>query len=359
MLFLGFWTLTALSFAAQFYFSSIHTSFPIPVGQAILTSLADWYLFALLSFPLFRLARNFCFQRDNWHKMLVIHFTISLYFSILYIGLRAGVAFIQSTFLHDSLSFAVTFQQLFIKAFHLNLWIYWVIITVSHGVDYYQRYHERELKTSELETNLVKARLQTLQMQLNPHFLFNTLHSISALIHVDVEAADRMISQLSQLLRGALDSSEEQEVSLQREVDFLRRYLEIEGIRFGERLQFRFQLDQQALGCFVPNLILQPLVENALRHGIEPHARPGLIEISASVEGSNLRLRVSDNGDGLKPSGSKSKGIGLANTRQRLEQLYGSRQQLELVSNFGSGTVVQLIIPKLLHPFLNPSESNK
>ena len=358
MVFAGFWTLTAISFAAQFFFSTRHSALPVSWSQALLSSLADWYLFALLSVPIFRLARRFRFHRANWASMLVIHFTASLYFSLLYIALRSGLAIFQSWMIHSPLSFTLTFQQLFIKAFHLNLWIYWVVITVSHALDYYQRFHERELKTSELETKLVRARLHALQMQLNPHFLFNTLHSISALIHVDIAAADRMISQLSQLLRGALDSSEEQEVPLQREVNFLRRYLEIEGTRFGERLRFEFNLEDEALRCYVPNLILQPLVENAIRHGIEPHARPGFIKVIGRIEDGNLHLCVSDNGDGLRPRTSNSPGIGMTNTRQRLAQLYGTRHRLELDSSRGTGLTVHIIIPKHLQPWLKSTEAH-
>ncbi len=355
MLFVGFWTLTAISFAAQFYFSTRHSALPVSWSQALLSSAADWFLFALLSVPIFRFARRFRFHKANWVQMLVIHFTVSLYFSLLYIGLRSGLAIFQSWMMGSPLLFIVTFQKLFIKAFHLNLWIYWVVIAVAHALDYYQRFHERELKTSELETNLVRARLHALQMQLNPHFLFNTLHSISALIHVDIVAADRMISQLSQLLRSALDSSNEQEVLLQREVDFLRRYLEIEGTRFGERLRFEFKIEEETLRCYVPNLILQPLVENAIRHGIEPHARPGLIQISGRIEGSNLHLSVADNGDGLKTRTSTSPGIGMANTRQRLEQLYGPRHRIELESSREKGLTVHLVIPKHLEPSLKPT----
>jgi LytS/YehU family sensor histidine kinase len=149
-------------------------------------------------------------------------------------------------------------------------------------------------------------------MQLNPHFLFNSLHSIASLMHQDVEAADRMIARLGELLRAALHTSAAQEITLGRELEFLRQYLEIERIRFGSRLSFEIKAPPETLEARVPNLILQPLVENAIRHGVEPHSRPGIIELVAHRNGEGLEIEIWDNGDGLR-NGQPAERVGLSN----------------------------------------------
>jgi two-component system, LytTR family, sensor kinase len=234
-------------------------------------------------------------------------------------------------------------NALLIKTLFFNALIYWVIVSVAHALNYYRRYRERELRASELERNLTAAKLKTLQMQLNPHFLFNTLHAISSLMHKDVNDADRMITKLSDLLRRALDSSETQEVPLRQEIDFLRRYLEIEQTRFGDRLEVRFDIPDNTSDLLVPNLILQPLVENAIKHGIEPHARRGIVQIGARREGDQLFLEVSDNGGGL--SVNHDERIGLANTRSRLGQLYGDDQAFKIETAASGGVAATIRIP--------------
>jgi len=218
-------------------------------------------------------------------------------------------------------------------------------VSVSHAFGYYRQYQERALRATELEKRLTQARLQALQMQLNPHFLFNTLNAISSLMHRDVKAADRMLARLAELLRYALESTESQEVTLQKELAFLRRYLEIEQTRFGARLQVREEVAEGLLEALVPNLILQPLVENAIKHGIERRTRDGVIVLRAVEEDGKVVLEVSDNGPGLKPEGSGRKGIGLANTRARLEQLYGVDHAFELVNAEAGGLTVRVRIP--------------
>ena len=220
-----------------------------------------------------------------------------------------------------------------------------MIIAVGHAFDYYQRFHERELRASELEGRLAQARLQALQSQMNPHFLFNTLHTISALMHKDVDAADRMIMKLSELLRLALDNTEIHEVPLSQELDFLQRYLEIEQTRFRERLQIELNIAPDTLQCRVPNLVLQPLVENAIRHGVERHARPGRIVLRAQRHENQLALEVQDNGAGLPDGKPLREGIGLTNTRTRLHQLYGDAQKFELKNVASGGLLARVVLP--------------
>jgi LytS/YehU family sensor histidine kinase len=190
-------------------------------------------------------------------------------------------------------------------------------------------------------------------MQLNPHFLFNTLNAVSSLMLKDVVAANKMISRLGELLRLTLDKSDQPEVPLRQEVEFLRRYLEIEQIRFGARLQLKMEVDPSTLDAAVPNLILQPLVENAIRHAIEPQEAAGEIELRSIRDNGRLVLQVSDNGPGLTPENAKPaercddtrERIGLNNTRERLRKLYGGNQQFDLTGNTMGGVTARVSIP--------------
>jgi LytS/YehU family sensor histidine kinase len=164
-------------------------------------------------------------------------------------------------------------------------------------------------------------------------------------MHQDVEAADRMIARLSDLLRAALDSSDAQEVTLQRELSFLERYLELEKTRFGDRLMVKMVAAPETLEAQVPNLILQPLVENAIRHGIEPHARPGRIDLRAQRQGDRLVLEVQDNGNGLASAAPGAEGVGLSNTRARLRTLYGEAHRFQLSNTAQGGLLVQMSFP--------------
>jgi two-component system, LytTR family, sensor kinase len=336
----GFWTLLGLSFASQFYMSSAKAGLEVTWGLAVSYALGDWYVFALLSIPVIPLARRFRFEAGSRVGSLAAHVFASAVFSLAYMVLRAWVGQWQST-----ASFREAFMPLLVKTWHFNLLIYWVIVAVSQAFEYQQRYRERELRNAELEKRLAQAKLQALQMQLNPHFLFNTLHSISALMHKDVEAADRMVTRLGDLLRTALESTDTQEVTLRQELEFLERYLEIEQIRFGDRLTVKREIPPDTLDAQVPNLILQPLVENAIRHGIEPWSKPGRIELGAHRTGDRLTLEVSDNGAGLCSSEPVTEGVGLSNTRARLHGLYGEAHRFELRRGPEGGLLARLTIP--------------
>lgn len=234
---------------------------------------------------------------------------------------------------------------LFRDNIHLNILTYWAIIGVYYVLDYHERWREREVRAAELERALSESQLQALKMQLHPHFLFNALNSIAALMHSDVEAADTMLVRLSDLLRRALDQAGAQEISLGQELDFLRPYLDIEKVRFQERLSVDFAVPNELLGARVPNLILQPLVENAIRHGIAPQTAPGRITVSARREGETLHLEVRDNGRGLFEGRAPVDGIGLGNTRARLERLYGAAQSITLTVLPEGGVAAQVSLP--------------
>jgi LytS/YehU family sensor histidine kinase len=219
------------------------------------------------------------------------------------------------------------------------------LVGVGHGLEYYRFYREREAHSAYLAARLAQAELEMLKSQLHPHFLFNTLHAISALMHRDVKAADRMIARLSELLRVALDYTGTQEVSLQEELAFLEPYVEIERVRLGDRLNVEYDIQPSVLEALVPHMILQPLVENAIRHGIAPRAQPGTVRIVARGRRDMLDLEVTDDGAGLAPGRSANGGVGLANTRARLEQMYGDRFNFEPRNVSGGGFRVALTIP--------------
>jgi LytS/YehU family sensor histidine kinase len=208
---------------------------------------------------------------------------------------------------------------------------YWAIVGLSHAVLYYRESRHRAIRAAQLETRLVEAQLKALQQQLHPHFLFNTLHAISALMHRDVEAADRTLMRLSDLLRLTLESIGQQEILLQAELDFLTKYLQIEQTRFADRLQVRFDVAPETLDTLVPNLILQPLVENAIKHGVAKKAGPGHIDITTRRDGDKLLMEVRDDGVGLSEDAftALQKGIGVSTTRARLQHLFGADYRFE------------------------------
>jgi LytS/YehU family sensor histidine kinase len=234
---------------------------------------------------------------------------------------------------------------------NLDRWmlVYWTIVLVSHALNYYHSYRQGELKASQLRTQLVQSQLEALKMQVHPHFLFNTLHSISALLSKDTEAARRMITRLGDFLRLTLENGGNSEVSLRQEMEFLNSYLEIERIRFQDRLTTEIQVDPQVLDVQVPNLILQPIVENAMRHAVA-NSNNGRIEIIAGPRNGMLQIQVKDNGPGLNADNQvftrTGKGVGLANTRARLKHLYGPAHRFELSNSKTGGLVVTFEIPR-------------
>jgi sensor histidine kinase YesM len=212
---------------------------------------------------------------------------------------------------------------------------------------YYKKYQRRELLSTKLEANLNRTRLQLLKMQLHPHFLFNTHNAISELIHNDPNTAERMLTTLSDLLRISLDKLEVEEVPLQQELEFVEKYIQIEQMRFQERLKFKMNIDSDTLDAIVPNMILQPLIENAVKHGITPLKKGGTVELSAYKKKNQLHIKVSDDGVGLPDGEGKFviKGIGLSNTKARLLHLYKDKQSFEINPNNEKGFVVLLKIP--------------
>ncbi|GHG63053.1 histidine kinase [Comamonas sp. JC664] len=216
----------------------------------------------------------------------------------------------------------------------------------AHALGLARRAQVRQRRADQLQTQLAEARLQALASQLRPHFLFNALNAVATLVHSDPDAAERMLARLGDLLRHSLDSHGRQEVTLREELEALAPYLDIERTRFGPRLEVDWKLAPEVMDARVPFLALQPLVENAIRHGLAPRAGPGRIEISAEREGDALHLHVRDNGVGPPARGpARGGGVGLTNLRARLATLYGPRAALELKSATPRGAVAELRVP--------------
>jgi LytS/YehU family sensor histidine kinase len=231
--------------------------------------------------------------------------------------------------------------------------LYAVTVILYYALEYYYAFHSRELRASQLETMVVRAQLEALRNQLQPHFLFNTLHTISALMSKDVPAARRMMTRFSDLLRLTLDQPEQHEVPLGVELRFLDQYLDLQRMRFGDRLHTQVSAEPETLDCLVPRLILQPVVENALTHGIGRRAGIGHLDVSARQDGSMLHLSVDDDGAGFDAGDDEllREGVGLRNTRARLLHLYGDAASLDLVDVPTGGVSVRIAIPvRPVHP---------
>ena len=342
---LAFWTVVGLAFAGQFYLSNSLIGRPVTWTQAVGYALADWYVWAILSWPVLWLGRRFPPEGPAVFRSVAIHLGAALVISFVYVALRTAVGLAHSALLGEEVTFAGVFRPLLVKTYPFNLLVYGVILALGHALDYYRRYHERTVHALELERRLAEARLQALMRQLKPHFLFNTLNGIASLMHRDVAAADRMLVRLGELLRLTMHHPGQPLTKLRDEVAFIEKYLEIERIRFQDRLEVEIAAAPDALDADVPSLLLQPLVENAIRHGIEPHARPGRIAVSARRVGGELQLSVRDNGAGVPPGGFAREGIGIANTRARVHELYGARHRFEFTNLPGGGLEVRLALP--------------
>jgi two-component system, LytTR family, sensor kinase len=312
----------------------------------VLLNTSYWYLWALFTPAIIWLSQHFRFERQGLWRAVLVHVPSVLLFSLGHIAAMTGVQWWFARAQGRLFSWWSEAQSTALLNFDWEMMTYWTIVGLSHAILYYRESRDRALRASQLEMRLVEAQLKTLQQQLHPHFLFNTLHAISALMHRDVEAADRTLTRLSDLLRLTLDTLGQQEIPLQGELDFLSKYLQIEQTRFADRLIVRFEVQSEALDTLVPNLILQPLVENAIKHGVAKKTGPGHIDITARREGDKLRMEVRDDGVGLSEDAltALQKGIGVSTTRARLQHLFGADYRFEFHRQ-PSGLTVVIAIP--------------
>jgi two-component system, LytTR family, sensor kinase len=345
----GIWTFIGIVFTLQSYFTSFRSEKPTPFFDSLYVQMTWAYLWALATPLVLWAATRLPIERNNWMRSAMLHVPFSIVLSAFITAVGHVVLWFYWGW---SMGRPFSFERMgrFVVAnFSEGIGIYLLIALTSYAFSYYRRYREGQDKTLKLEAQLSQAQLQALKMQLNPHFLFNTLHSISALLNKDTESARKMITRLGDFLRLTLDNSGSQEVTLKQEIEFLSCYLEIERIRFQDRLVTNLNVPHQTLDALVPNLILQPIVENAIRHGIAPRSTPGLIEIGAEQRNGTLRIQVRDNGPGLPAHRISEilfhKGLGLANTETRLERLYGAAHLFDFSNSPAGGLVVTLEIP--------------
>jgi signal transduction histidine kinase len=341
----GLWLLLTCIFGSQLYFAGYVTPWPDAFASEAVYWLSWWILSPLVFW--------WCRRLRDWDwrvraPALLLGALIALLLAPLIAQLlRLALARLNLCVGECEQAVALLSAQWFLQAVRVagvNLPVYAGFVLAWHAGTFYRDARDRQMRAVELESLLQQAQLEALRSQLNPHFLFNALHSMAELVHTDPKLAEQMIVRLGELLRQVLQSSTRQEVTLAEELEFIRGYVEIEQMRLGERLHVTWDIEAGALEARVPSLILQPLVENAVQHGIAASSRAGTLVIAARRDAQFLQLEIRDNGPGLgQTSVDRRQGIGLANTRARLQRLYGDRQGFELQA--GDGLTVRVRIP--------------
>jgi two-component sensor histidine kinase len=339
---LGICIPVGVAFAASAWVTLLAKGTPVPWRAALFWSVTEWILWAFLCPAVFLLARRYPLAGAGWVRHVPVHLgvfvAVHLAHELVYVVIE------RLANMHGGHTLAEELVIYLGKRAPFNALVYGALVALEHVGSLYRRNVERERLTLQLETRLARAQLESLRAQLQPHFLFNTLNTISALLHRDPDAADRVVTRLGDLLRLSLQHSGRQEVLLRQELEFVERYLEIQQTRFHDRLRVQVDAEGEVLDALVPTLVLQPLVENAVRHAIEPRTEEGRLRIRASRENGTLRLVVADDGPGLTGQ-ANGLGIGLANTRARLEQLYGARHRFSLANAAEGGLMVTLELP--------------
>ena len=347
---IGVWVFIGLVYAAPIYLEVRSEGMGHSVVKVFAWGILTWLAWAPLQPAIVWLARRYSLLGGVWKRSLLVHIPAFIVCSALHSA--AAVAITLTVKPWDNMGYPTTFWPRFLSrmqgSFGGDLLIYGGIVGVCYAIDYYRKYREREFAATQLEAQLAQAQLDSLRMQLQPHFLFNTLNGIVGLVRDNKnDAAVRMLVGLSDLLRHALEHSDRQEVQLREELNFIKLYLSIQQMRFPDRLQIDLDIDPATSKALVPNFVLQPLIENALRHGIGRSAGAGSIGISSRRENGSLLITVSDNGAGL-PNHWQLKtncGIGLANTAARLQQLYGENHRFDIHNRDGGGVEIEIVIP--------------
>jgi len=319
-----------------------------PAWRWVLFSGVDWLLYAVLTPAVFRTSRRFPLQREGLARRIALHIACALGMCVAWATLGQ---FLRLAIFHPAAGFTMIqfwreLEGWIFTTLPFGTGVYFALVGIEHALAYMAQARERETQAVRLTAQLAEARLGALRMQLNPHFLFNSLNAITVLVRDEnTAAASRMLELLSDVLRLVLRAEGSAETRLSTELHFLERYLAIEQVRFSDRLQTRVEVDPAIRRAAVPQFILQPLVENAVRHGISRRTDAGLLQITAQREGDTLVLTVRDNGPGLGPGSPAATGVGLANTRARLAALYGDRASLEIANAEGSGVLVTIRLP--------------
>ena len=334
------WTVVALATTELQYFAQPAVGAQ-PYGRLVRLALASCWLWALFTPAILAFARRVRIDRTSWTTTVPLHLIAAAVFTFVDVALIHEIA----PFLNpEAPTGRAPLHIMFLRQLFLYSVCYFVIVALGHVRYYAGLSYERDLRAAQLEGQLSAARLTALQGQLRPHFLFNTLNMIAEQVYTDPAGADAMLTRLGVLLRSSFVETDRERVPLRRELELLESYVEIMQGRFRGRLTFALEIDPATLDALVPRFILQPLVENAIKHGVEPREEGGRVTVSARRRDASLTLEVRDNGDGL--SAAIREGTGVGNTRERLHHLYGAgRQRFDLVPAPGGGTVASIVIP--------------
>jgi signal transduction histidine kinase len=349
------WTAIGLLYFAQNVTRRFYWDDPNP-WQDIRYWSVNIYASALLTPLILWAGRRWPLERANLPRVLALHLLLSVAWAVTRLAIEAVIQMgwegVSPS--NPPVTFKDEITLLYIFGFHTAIVAYWVVLSVQSAFSNYARFQERaqaalrsDLRASQLETQVAQARLGALKAQLQPHFLFNTLNAIVVLVRQQkAQQAEETLSRFSDLLRAVLANMEAQEVSLARELEYLGLYLSIEQVRFSDRLRVAIHVDPELLDAAVPHMGLQPIVENAIRHGIGQRVTPGHIEIRAGRVGDALHVSVRDDGPGFGSAGAGGGlGLGVANTRARLKQLYGETSDLRTENAPDGGALVTMILP--------------
>jgi hypothetical protein len=337
------WSSLALFFASKYYLERHVHGFGVTWTKALWWHFMEWYGWAACSPIIFYACRKAVTGRAHWLPAALIHLGAGTATSLIQVTIFSTGAYIESLLLDTGFSWLYLFKAIIVHHFHFNLFVYAAIAAFWYAREYYRKASERELKTKELELQLSQAQLHALKMQLQPHFLFNTLNGIAALNYDDPKTANRMLAKLGDLLRLALET--DAEISLQDEWDFNARYLDLEQIRLADRLKVHTNMAPETLAATVPSFLLQPLFENAIRHAIAPFPGGGELTLTSRRDGDHLQLQVIDTGPGISRSELHQEGVGLTNTRARLRNLFGPDHAFSLSNGPAGGLIVDISIP--------------
>ena len=349
------WTLVGLVYFAQNVSRRFYWEDPNPWQDARYWIVVI-YLSALLTPLIVWAGRRWPLEKQRLGRLLALHFLFSICWAVTRLTLEGVFHLTWNEFwpIQPPITVKSEFSLLFLFGFHHALIAYWVVLSIQTAMRYYARFQERaqaallsELRASQLEAQVAQARLGTLKAQLQPHFLFNTLNAIVVLVRQQKgRQAEETLARFSDLLRAVLADMEAQEVTLARELEYLKLYLSIEQLRFSDRLRVEFDVDPELLDAAVPHMGLQPIVENAIRHGVGARSTPGVISIRAHRVGDQLQVTVRDDGPGFSAKCAQAgMGLGIANTRARLKQLYGADAELRTETGEAGGAIVTLLLP--------------
>jgi two-component system LytT family sensor kinase len=344
VVFLSGWVAIGLLFGFQEFLELSLDAWKIPLWVPFAAWTLEFLLWGLIFLGMWRFLRA-SIQSASPRQMLSLYLPLSVFVGIVVELLFITIFRYQHPGRHDS--FVTRLEHNLSSELITDVAIFWIGIIFFRSIGYYQRFREREQMASQLQAQLVQARLQALQMQLNPHFLFNTLNCVSSLMRSDPDGADEMLERLSSLLRITLAKGQAQKVRLQEEMDVIQLYVSIQQLRFGDRVQHSIQVAPEAWDALVPTMILQPIVENAYVHGISKSAGVGTITVKACIEGDTLCISICNAGGvpGAFNTSPRKQGVGIANVKTRLELHYGSRQSFTIQEVFPGDVTAVFLLP--------------